>query len=120
MMRCACNTASKAGQGVSYRLWKLFEAVIPTGATFFPHEWGGGAQSKLTMPAQRTQNITNQHRNRHDNYNIRPRKRLLQRQETNGEQADHEAAKTTVHGQNDCSSQNVTRNGPHAGRQTPN
>ena len=75
--------------------------TFPIGYTncryFSPPRWGDGAPSKTTMPAQRNRNITNQHRNRHDNYNFRPRKRPLQRQGTNGKQADHEAAKTTVH-----------------------
>ena len=69
------------------------------------------------MPAQRNRNIANQHRNRHDNYNIRPRKHPLQRQGTNGEQASHEEAKTTVHQQNRCSSHGMTINRPHASRQ---
>ena len=65
---------------------------------------------------------TKQHRNRHDNYtnNVRPRKRPLQRQGTNAEQADHEVAKTTVHQQKRCSSHNMTINRPHASRPTPN
>ena len=71
------------------------------------------------MPAQRNWNITNQHLNRHDNYNIRPRKRLLQCQGTNADQADHGAAKTTMHQQNHCSSHDMTINRPHASRPTP-
>ena len=65
---------------------------------------------------------TNQHRNRHDNYtnNIRPRKRLLQHQGTNAEQADHEAAETSVRQQNCCSSHDMTINRPRASRPTPN
>ena len=39
---------------------------------------------------------------------------------TNAKQADHEAANTTVHQQNHCSSHDMTKNGPHAGRPTPN
>ena len=39
-MGCACNAASRAGQGVSYRIWKLFPAVIPTVATFLPYDRG--------------------------------------------------------------------------------
>ena len=58
---------------------------------------------------------TNQHQNKQDNYtnNVRPRKRPLQRQGTNAEQADHEVAKTTVHQQSRCSSHDMTISRPH-------
>ena len=52
--------------------------------------------------------------------NIRPRNGPLQHQGTNTEQADHEAANTTVHQQNDCSGHDMTINRPHASRPTPN
>ena len=121
MMGCACN-AARAGQGLSHQIWKPFAAVRPPVVTFLPHDGGGGAQSKRTMPAPRNWNITKQHRNKDGNYanNIRPRRRLLQRQGTKPEQADHEAANTTVHQQNQCSGHNVTINRPHASRPTPN
>ena len=43
-----------------------------------------------------------------------------QRQGTNTEQADHEAANTTVHQQNHGSGHDMTKNRPHANRPTPN
>ena len=87
---------------------------------FSPPRWAGGAESKRTMPVQRNWTITNQHRNKHDNYNIRRRKRPLQRQETNAEQADHGAAKTTLHQQKHCSSHDMTIDRPQASQPTPN
>ena len=84
----------------------------------------------FTTPAKQTAQpqpqpdpgATNQHRNGQDNYmnNIRPCKRPQQRQGTNVEQADHEAANTTVHQQNHCSGHDRTINRPHASRPTPN
>ena len=79
-------------------------------------------QRNTTRRTKADPGTTNQHRNKHDNYmnNIRPRKRPLQRQGTNAEQADHEAANTTVHQQNHCSSHDMTINRPHVSLPTPN
>ena len=91
----ACRTEFGNFSQRSYQLSQLFSPTL-----------GGGAQSKRTMPAQCNWNITNQHQNGHDNdtNNLRPRKCQLLRQGTDAEQADHAAAKTTVHQQNHCSS----------------
>ena len=72
------------------------------------------------MPAQRNWHITNQQRNRHDNYNTQPRNRPLQRQGNNTEQAGHGADKTSMHQQNHCSRHDMAINRPHASRLAPN
>ena len=79
-------------------------------------------QRNTTRRTKADPGTTNQHRNRRDNHtnNIRPRKRPLQRKGTNAQQADHEAAKTTVHQQNRCSSHDLTINRPRASWPTPN
>ena len=79
-------------------------------------------QANSTAPNATDPGTTNQHRNKQDHYtnNIRPRKRPQQRQGTNAEQADHEAADTTVHQQNHCSGHDMTVNRPHASRPTSN
>ena len=79
-------------------------------------------QRNTTRRTKADPGTSNQHQNRHDNYtsNVRRRKRPLQRQGTNAEQAGHEVAETTVHRQNHCSSHDMTINRPHASRPTSN
>ena len=119
MMTCACD-AARAGQGMWHRIYKLFAAVKPPIVTFLPH--GGGTAHSQNVPCRLHATGTNQYRNKQGTYanKIRLRKRPLQRQGTNAEQADHEAAKTTAHQQNHCSGHDVTINRPHASRPTPN
>ena len=74
-----------------------FAAVKPPIVTFLPH--GGGTAHSQNVSCRPHATGTNQHQNKQGTYanKIRLRKRLLQRQGSNAEQADHEAANTTAH-----------------------
>ena len=114
MMSCACN-AARAGQGMWHQFWKLFAAVKPPIVTFLPH--GGGTAHSQNVPCRPHATGTNQQRNKQGTH---AKKRPLQRQGTNAEQANHEVANTTTHQQDYCSGHDVTINKRHASRPTPN
>ena len=99
---------------------KLFTAVKSLIFTFLPH--GGGTAHSKNVPRLPHTTGTNQHRNKQGTYaqKIRLRKRPLQRQGTNAEQTNQDAANTTAHQQNHCSDHAVTIHRPHARRPTPN
>ena len=48
MMGCACNDASRAKQGMSYQISKLFSAIVPIVANFLP------LRARLSMRKRRT------------------------------------------------------------------
>ena len=83
---------------------------------------GGGTAHSQNVPCRPHATGTNQHQNKQGtNANkIRLRKRPLQRQGTNAEQADHEAANSTAYQQNHYSGHDLTINRPQASRPTPN
>ena len=54
MMGCACNDASRAGLGMSYRISKLFSAVVPVVATFLPLRTRPNMRGRRTVKTYHT------------------------------------------------------------------
>ena len=114
MWRCQGGTGN-----VAPNLEKSFSGQT-TYRYFPPHDGGTGHNQNVLCRPHATG--TSQYLTKQGTYanTIRPRKRPLQRQGTNAEQADHEAANTTAHQQNQCSGDDLTISRPHASRPTPN
>ena len=116
----ACNAASRTGQGRSYRIQKLFSAVIPTTATFLPHDGGAAHSQNLPCRPNATGTLpTNNETGMTTTTSDRASARCGAKEPT-PKRADQGAAKTTMHHQNHCSSHDMTINRPHASQPTPN